>query len=77
MINYMDLYMLGFWDKPLYLKYSLVLAELAFKQKADVKLLVRSRNALGRYVATLGIRCGLCAFLHPELLHSNRCGYHG
>lgn len=42
-------------------KYSLVMAELDSKLKTDVKLLVRCRNALGRFVATLEIRCGDCA----------------
>ncbi len=48
----------------LFLKYSLIVAELDSLFKSKVKLLGKPRNALGRYVATSKIRCGLCALVY-------------
>ena len=45
-------------------QYSMVIAELDEVNYLGVKLLVRVRNSLGRFVATLGIRCGYCALVY-------------
>lgn len=54
----------GFRYTASYWQYCLVMAELESKLKLNIKLLGKPRNALGRFVATTQIRCGLCAIFY-------------
>lgn len=76
MSNFMIYRNLSFEKQASWWQYSLVLAELETKLKSNVKILGRVRNALGRFVATPKIRCGLCAIVYCWR-HGQKYNVHG